>query len=76
MAEKTVLERFSGRYTTQKMAPVEAVNQNKVEAVTQAARVAPTSIGIFGPYGPWLTLGCVVAALLSRSWGRVAVANG
>jgi hypothetical protein len=76
MAEKTALERFNWRYTKQKMAPAEAVNQNKVEAVTQAARMAPTSSGIFGPYRPWLALGCVVAALLSRSCGRVAVPNG
>jgi hypothetical protein len=75
-AEKTALERFSWRSTKQKMAPAEAVNRNKVEAVIPAARVAPTSSGIFGPYRPWLALGCVVAALLSRSCGRVAVPNG
>jgi hypothetical protein len=76
MAEKTALERFRWRYTAQKMAPVEAVNQNKVEAVIQAAGVAPTFSGVFELYGPWLAIGCVVAALLSRSCGRVVVANG
>jgi nitroreductase len=45
MTDKTVLELLNWRYATKKMDPAKAVPQEKVDAIIEAARMAPTSSG-------------------------------
>lgn len=45
MTDKTLLELLNWRYATKKMDPVKAVPQEKVDAILEAARMAPTSSG-------------------------------
>ncbi len=41
----TLLEQLSWRYATKKMDPSKAVPQDKVDAIIEAIRMAPTSSG-------------------------------
>jgi nitroreductase len=45
MTDKTLLELLNWRYATKKMDPAKAVPQEKVDAIIEAARMAPTSSG-------------------------------
>ncbi len=45
MADKTLLELLNWRYATKKMDPAKEVPQNKVDAIVEAIRMAPTSSG-------------------------------
>ena len=45
MTQKTLLEHLDWRYATKKMDPAKAVPQEKVEAIVEAIRLAPTSSG-------------------------------
>ena len=45
MTKKTLLEQLDWRYATKKMDPAKAVPQEKVDAVVEAIRMAPTSSG-------------------------------
>lgn len=45
MTQKTLLEHLDWRYATKKMDPAKAVPQDKVEAIVEAIRLAPTSSG-------------------------------
>jgi nitroreductase / dihydropteridine reductase len=45
MTDKTLLELLDWRYATKKMDPAKAVPQEKVDAIIEAARMAPTSSG-------------------------------
>ena len=45
MTDKTVRELLNWRYATKKMDPAKAVPQEKVDAIIEAARMAPTSSG-------------------------------
>lgn len=45
MTDKTLLELLDWRYATKKMDPAKAVPQEKVDAIVEAARMAPTSSG-------------------------------
>lgn len=45
MTDKTLLELLDWRYATKKMDPVKAVPQEKVDAIVEAIRMAPTSSG-------------------------------
>jgi len=45
MTNKTVLELLNWRYATKKMDPAKAVPTEKVDAIIEAARMAPTSSG-------------------------------
>ena len=45
MTQKTLLEQLDWRYATKKMDPAKAVPQEKVEAIVEAIRMAPTSSG-------------------------------
>lgn len=45
MTTKTLTERLNWRYATKKMDPAKAVPQDKVDAIVEAIRMAPTSSG-------------------------------
>lgn len=45
MAIKTLTERLNWRYATKKMDPTKVVPQDKVDAIVEAIRMAPTSSG-------------------------------
>ena len=45
MTKKTLLEQLNWRYATKKMDPAKAVPQEKVDAIVEAIRMAPTSSG-------------------------------
>jgi len=45
MTNKTLLEQLDWRYATKKMDPAKAVPQEKVDAIVEAIRMAPTSSG-------------------------------
>ena len=45
MTDKTVLELLNWSYATKKRDPAKAVPQEKVDAIIEAARMAPTSSG-------------------------------
>ncbi|WP_430428504.1 NAD(P)H-dependent oxidoreductase [Parasphingorhabdus sp.] len=45
MTDKTLIELLNWRYATKKMDPAKAVPQEKVDAIVEAVRMAPTSSG-------------------------------
>ncbi len=45
MINKTLIEHLNWRYATKKMDPAKAVSQEKVDAILEAIRLAPTSSG-------------------------------
>lgn len=45
MTNRTLLEQLNWRYATKKMDPNKAVHQDKVDAIIEAIRMAPTSSG-------------------------------
>lgn len=45
MSDATLLEQLNWRYATKKMDPTKAVPQEKVDAIVEAIRMAPTSSG-------------------------------
>ena len=45
MTDKTLIEQLNWRYATKKMDPVKVVSQEKVDAIVEAIRLAPTSSG-------------------------------
>lgn len=45
MTNKTLIEHLNWRYATKKMDPTKAVPQEKVDAIVEAIRMAPTSSG-------------------------------
>jgi len=45
MTNKTLLEQLNWRYAAKKMDPAQAVPQDKVDAIIEAVRMAPTSSG-------------------------------
>ncbi|UWR27516.1 NAD(P)H-dependent oxidoreductase [Sulfitobacter sp. S223] len=45
MTDKTLLEQLDWRYATKKMDPAQPVPQDKVDAIIEAIRMAPTSSG-------------------------------
>ncbi|MEH6648296.1 NAD(P)H-dependent oxidoreductase [Sulfitobacter sp.] len=45
MTDKTLLEQLDWRYATKKMDPAQSVPQEKVDAIIEAIRMAPTSSG-------------------------------
>ena len=45
MTNKTLSDRMNWRYATKKMDPAKSVSQDKVDAIIEAVRMAPTSSG-------------------------------
>ena len=45
MTDKSLLEQLNWRYATKKMDPAQSVSQEKVDAIIEAIRMAPTSSG-------------------------------
>ena len=45
MTDKTLIDHLNWRYATKKMDPAKSVPQEKVDAIIEAARMAPTSSG-------------------------------
>ena len=45
MTDKTLLEKLDWRYATKKMDPTQSVPQDKIDAIIEAIRMAPTSSG-------------------------------
>ncbi len=71
-----ILEKLNWRYATKKMDPTRAVDEDKVERILEAARLAPTSSGL-QPYEIIVVTNPEVRARIrDAAYGQAQITDG